>query len=122
MRLKAWFDLPNVARMERSEIWGRTESRIPLRSMRATITGRVGDLMPTVLRWGPYRAFFYSNESGEPAHVHVRAGDNEAKFWLQDMNVAVNAGFPAHEIGDIVRYLKTHREALLSAWQDHFGN
>ncbi len=31
--------------------------------------------MPTVLRWGPYRAFFYSNERGEPAHVHVRAGN-----------------------------------------------
>ena len=29
--------------------------------------------MPTVLRWGPYRAFFYSNENDEPAHVHVRA-------------------------------------------------
>ena len=36
--------------------------------------------MPTILRWGPYRAFFYSNEGGEPPHVHVRAGDLEAKF------------------------------------------
>jgi len=27
--------------------------------------------MPTVLRWGPYRAFFYSNERGEPPHIHV---------------------------------------------------
>jgi hypothetical protein len=53
--------------------------------------------MPTVLRWGPYRAFFYSNEGGEPAHVHVRAGDREAKFWLHDLTVAINAGFPAHE-------------------------
>jgi hypothetical protein len=44
--------------------------------------------MPTVLRWGPYRAFFYSNEGGEPAHVHVRAGDKEAKFWLHDLTVA----------------------------------
>jgi hypothetical protein len=41
-----------------------------------------GDKMPTVLRWGPYRAFFYSNERDEPAHVHVRAGGREAKFWL----------------------------------------
>ena len=55
--------------------------------------------MPTVLRWGPYRAFFYSNERGEPPHIHVRAGDFEAKFWLHDLSVAVNAGFPAHEIG-----------------------
>lgn len=78
--------------------------------------------MPTVLRWGPYRAFFYSNEGGEPAHVHVRAGDREAKIWLHDLSVAVNAGFPAHEIGDIVRYLKEHRDALKAAWQGHFGS
>ncbi len=57
--------------------------------------------MPTILRWGPYRAFFYSNERGEPPHIHVRAGDFEAKFWLHDLSVAVNAGFPAHEIGAI---------------------
>ena len=43
--------------------------------------------MPTVLRWGPYRAFFYSNERGEPPHVHVRSGDFEAKFWLQSRSM-----------------------------------
>ena len=53
--------------------------------------------MPTVLRWGSYRAFFYSNEANEPAHVHVRADDREVKVWLHDLSVAVNAGFPAHE-------------------------
>jgi hypothetical protein len=38
--------------------------------------------MPTVVRVGPYRMFFYSNEGSEPAHVHVEAGDHVAKFWL----------------------------------------
>jgi hypothetical protein len=75
-----------------------------------------------VLRWGPYRAFFYSNEGGEPAHIHVRAAGKEAKFWLHDLAPAVNAGFPAHELGDIVRHLKTHRDDLLVAWNEHFGN
>jgi Domain of unknown function (DUF4160) len=77
--------------------------------------------VPTVLRWGPYRAFFYSNEGGEPAHVHVRAGDKEAKFWLNDVALAINAGFPAREIGDIIRDLRQNRESLLSAWNEHFG-
>jgi hypothetical protein len=77
--------------------------------------------MPTVLRWGSYRAFFYSNEGDEPAQIHVRAGNNEAKFWLHDLNVAVNAGFPAHEISDIVRHLKQNRDQLMSAWNEHFG-
>jgi hypothetical protein len=68
--------------------------------------------MPTVLRWRPYRAFFYSNERGEPPHVHVQSGDFEAKFWLHDLSVAVNAGFPAHEIGAIIRHLRSQRDAL----------
>ena len=67
-------------------------------------------------------AFFYSNEGGEPAHIHVRSGGMEAKFWLHDLSVAVNAGFPAHEIGDIIRHLKQNREELLGAWNEHFGN
>lgn len=78
--------------------------------------------MPTILRWGSYRAFFYSNERGEPAHVHVRAGNRELKVWLHDLTIAVNAGFPAHELGDILRHLKAHRDQLLAAWHEHFGN
>jgi hypothetical protein len=78
--------------------------------------------VPTVLRWGPYRAFFYSNEGGEPAHVHVRMGDKEAKFWLHDLTVAVNSGFPAHELNDILRHLKPHHAAVQAAWNEYFGN
>jgi Domain of unknown function (DUF4160) len=78
--------------------------------------------VPTVLRWGPYRAFFYSNEGGEPAHVHVRMGDKEAKFWLHDLSVAVNSGFPAHELNDILRHLKLHHAAVQAAWNEYFGN
>ncbi|MGH7393728.1 MAG: DUF4160 domain-containing protein, partial [Candidatus Rokuibacteriota bacterium] len=38
--------------------------------------------MPTVLRSGPYRFFFYSGDGGEPPHIHVEREDNTAKFWL----------------------------------------
>ena len=68
--------------------------------------------MPTVLRWGPYRAFFYSNEHNEPPHVHVRAGDREAKFWLHDLSIAVNAGFPADEIGAIKTAARSPRKQI----------
>jgi hypothetical protein len=77
--------------------------------------------MPTVLRWGPYRVFF-SNERNEPAHVHVRSGGKEVKIWLHDLTVAVNAGFPAHEIGSIISELRIHRDALVDAWNEHLGN
>src|SRR5712664_465736 len=35
--------------------------------------------MPTILRIGPYRFFFYAGDSGEPAHVHVVRDDCIAK-------------------------------------------
>jgi hypothetical protein len=54
--------------------------------------------------------------------VHVRAGSKEAKFWLHDLATAVNMGFSAHELGDIIRHLRLNRERLLAAWDDYFGN
>lgn len=33
--------------------------------------------------------FFYSNEGQEPPHIHVKAGGDEAKFWLDPITPAV---------------------------------
>jgi hypothetical protein len=46
--------------------------------------------MPTVLRVGPYRFFFYSNEGQEPPHIHVKAGGDEAKFRRDSIELAAN--------------------------------
>jgi Domain of unknown function (DUF4160) len=54
--------------------------------------------------------------------VHVRAGNREAKVWLHDLTVAINAGFAGHELGDIIRHLRQHQKALLDAWNEHFGD
>ena len=44
--------------------------------------------MPTVGRVGPYRFFFYSDERGEPRHVHVQRDRSLAKFWLDPVALA----------------------------------
>jgi hypothetical protein len=31
--------------------------------------------MPTVLRSGPFRVFFYAGDGGEPPHVHIERND-----------------------------------------------
>ncbi|WP_210417809.1 DUF4160 domain-containing protein [Bythopirellula goksoeyrii] len=36
--------------------------------------------MPTVLRSGPYRFYFWSHELGEPPHVHVDRERFSVKF------------------------------------------
>ena len=49
--------------------------------------------MPTVLRSGPYRVFFYSGDRDEPRHVHVEREASLAKFWLDPVRLAESGGF-----------------------------
>ena len=46
--------------------------------------------MPTVLRTGPYRIYWYSHEPGESPHVHVDRDEKSAKFWLRPVVLARN--------------------------------
>ena len=48
--------------------------------------------MPTILRDGPYRCFFYSGEGREPPHVHVERDDAVAKFWLHPVSWRAETG------------------------------
>ena len=75
--------------------------------------------MPTVYRWGPYRAYFVTHDCREPPHVHVDRGDSTAKVWLQPLSLAGLVGFPDHELRRIVRELDEHRGVLLEAWDEH---
>lgn len=78
--------------------------------------------MPTILRVGPYRMFFYSNEGSEPPHVHVESGDTLAKFWLMPVRLARPGGYPAHELRLIERMLNEHQSELERAWHEYFGS
>ena len=62
--------------------------------------------MPTVLRIGRYRFYFYSNEGQEPPHIHVKAGSDQAKFWLESVTLAANYGFRGHELNEIERLIR----------------
>lgn len=59
--------------------------------------------MPTVLRVGPYRFHFYSDEGHEPAHIHVRYGETECRFSLDHVALARNPGVPQHDLSEIER-------------------
>ena len=75
--------------------------------------------MPTVLRLGPYRFYFYSHEPNEPPHVHVDRDDDSAKFWLDPVSLAGNEGFAAKELNMIGRVIEANRESILEAWHEH---
>ncbi len=53
--------------------------------------------IPTVLRSGPYRVFFYAGDKDEPPHVHVERDDCEAKFWLEPILLERSHGFSRKE-------------------------
>ncbi len=76
--------------------------------------------MPVVLRIGRYRFFFFSNEAQEPPHIHVRAAGDEAKFWLDPVQLAANYGFNASEINEIKNHVVEYKEDLSEAWHEHF--
>lgn len=77
--------------------------------------------MPTVLRSGPYRVYFYSHDLIEPPHVHVDRDDQSAKFWLNPVSLARNLGFKAKELRAIERLLVENQATLMAAWREHSG-
>ncbi len=78
--------------------------------------------MPTILRSGPYRVYFYSHEPNEPPHVHVDRGDQSAKFWLKPIALAGNLGFSPLELRRIQRMLQTNESLLVEKWNAKFGS
>ena len=76
--------------------------------------------MPTVLRVGPFRFFFYSGDGGEPPHVHVERDDCEAKFWLDPVRLERSRGFRRKEINRVRELIEEHRQELLESWDEFF--
>jgi hypothetical protein len=77
--------------------------------------------MPTILRVHGFRFYFYSHEPNEPPHIHIDRGMASAKFWLEKIALARNAGFSARELGEIQRLVQKHQTQLLEAWHVFFG-
>ena len=77
--------------------------------------------MPTVLRSGPYRVYFYSHDLNEPPHVHVDRDEQSAKFWLDPISLARNLGFKSKELRIIERQLVGNEASLRAAWREHLG-
>lgn len=76
--------------------------------------------MPTVLREGPYRFFFYAGNGEEPAHVHIERDDNTAKFWLDPVRIQNSGGFSRKEINKINKIILENQYLLLERWDDYF--
>ncbi|GLC24624.1 DUF4160 domain-containing protein [Roseisolibacter agri] len=76
--------------------------------------------MPTVLRVGPYRFFFYAGDRPEPPHVHVERDADQAKFWLDPVRLETSGGFRGPELARIAALVAEHRDHLRRAWDEYF--
>ena len=76
--------------------------------------------MPTVLRTGPYRFFFYAGDRDEAPHVHVERDDKVAKFWLDPLRLQRSGGFSRKEISRLQKLLSASRLRVFEAWNDYF--
>ena len=76
--------------------------------------------MPTVLRVGPYRFFFYAGDREEPPHVHVERDADVAKFWLDPVRLANSKGFRRNELDRVRRLVEERRSELLKGWDEFF--
>lgn len=77
--------------------------------------------MPTVLRIGDFRFFFFSREGTEPRHIHVEQAERYAKFWLEPTALAESRGFRSAELRLLHSMIAEHRQKFILTWDEHFG-
>jgi hypothetical protein len=77
--------------------------------------------MPTVLRSGAYRFFFYAGDRDEPPHVHAERAGCEAKFWLDPVRLERSHGFARHELNRIEKLVEENQQRLWDSWNEYFA-
>lgn len=78
--------------------------------------------MPTALKAGPYRFFFYAGDREEPLHIHVERDDKIAKFWLDPIRLQSSGGFSRIEVARIHKIIKENHSKLTEAWNEYFSD
>lgn len=78
--------------------------------------------MPTVLKIGPYRFYFFSREESR-VHIHVSCPDGEAKFWLDpEIELATNYKLSRVQLKQIEKLIEEHYAEFRKAWNHYFQN
>ncbi|QQE64618.1 hypothetical protein GFS31_12990 [Leptolyngbya sp. BL0902] len=76
--------------------------------------------MPTILKIGPYRFYFFSREESR-VHIHVSCADGEAKFWLEpNLELATNHKLSKTQLKQIEQLIEEYRDDFRNAWNNHF--
>jgi hypothetical protein len=66
--------------------------------------------------------YFYSIDSSEPPHVHVRRENATCKYWLNPLALTSNHGFSARDLNQIRTIILEHSVKINEAWNEHCGD
>jgi len=77
--------------------------------------------MPKIFEQDGYRFFFYSNEH-RPIHVHVRRGNGEAIFNMEEeIQLRESQGMKLKELTRAEELALEHKELIVKAWHEYLG-
>lgn len=77
--------------------------------------------MPKVFEKDGYKFFFYSNEH-RPIHVHVRHGDGEAVFDVEEAVVLRESqNMKVSELSRAQQLAEENRQLIVERWHEHLG-
>lgn len=84
--------------------------------------------MPSLFKIGGYTVFFWSNENGEPIHVHVIKGKpspNSTKIWITSTGGCIlannNSRISQNELNDLMEVIQAQFFMICSKWKEHFN-
>lgn len=85
--------------------------------------------MPTLFEIYGYKIYFWSNEAGEPVHVHISKGKpnaNATKIWLPPESNPVlahnSSNIPEKDLKQILKIIALNRDSIIAQWYDYFKN
>lgn len=77
--------------------------------------------MPKVFDKNGFSFFFYSNEH-RPIHVHVRHGDGEAVFDVEEgIDLRESQNMKISELSKAQQLAVKNRKLIVEKWHEHIG-
>lgn len=83
--------------------------------------------MPNLFTVSGYKVYFWSNENGEPIHVHIAKGrpsPNGTKLWLTKSGgcIVANNGsnIPQKELNELMEFISAQFFLICVEWKKFF--
>jgi len=84
--------------------------------------------LPSLFTICGYKVYFWSNEIGEPIHVHVAKGkpvENGTKIWLTEKGRCILASngsnIPKKQLNELMEFISAQFFLICEEWKNFFA-